>query len=108
MAGLDGLGVLGHGVRGGGWTLGVREEGGLEAGEAQGEQPPGGIWAKDRPEQERGLEETRGGRRDGEGVLGEGVLGGEGPTWRGEAGDVRGSFQGVAGRQPGHRHRSPR
>lgn len=75
---MNGQGGLGHGVQGGGQTQGVLEEGPLEA----GEQPLGGNWATDRPEQERGVEEAGGGRRLGAGLPGEGVLGGEGPTWR--------------------------
>lgn len=57
---------------------GVQEERPLEV----GEQSLGGDWAKDRPEQEWEVEEAGGGWRVGAGVLGEGVLGGEGPTWR--------------------------
>lgn len=78
MAGLDGLGGLGHGVQGGGQTRGVQEEGTLE----MVKWPPGGKQADGWPKEEQGLEKARQGQVRGEGARGAGVLGDGGPTWR--------------------------
>lgn len=78
MAGSEGQGGPEHGVRGGGQTLGVWEEGPLEV----GEQPLGENQAKGRPERERGVQEAGWSWGDGGAAPGEGVPGGEGPTCR--------------------------
>lgn len=78
VAGLDGLGGLGHGVPGEGQVLGLQEEGPLE----EWKEPLGENWAEDRPELEQGAEEAGRGWREAEWALAEGALGVEGPTWR--------------------------